>query len=103
MHASTSWKGREVSKNRDHIQSRGTDLLVVKVQELLELNATVRKGSEGPFFLELGGNSGVGSFSHGRYVECGSEAWMMWSEGGRDVPVNYTVDPTHGRQASPRS
>jgi len=50
------------------------ELLVVEIQELLELNATVREGSECPFFLELGGNSGVGSLRHGRYLGCGSEA-----------------------------
>jgi hypothetical protein len=74
IRTSTSCKEGEVSKNQDHSRSRGTNLLVVEIQELLELNATVREGSECPFFLELGGNSGVGSLRHGRYLGCGSEA-----------------------------
>jgi len=46
------------------------ELLVAEIQELLKLDATVGKSSECPFFLELGGEMGVGSVSHGRYVEC---------------------------------
>jgi hypothetical protein len=58
-----------------------TNLLVAEVQELIELDATIRESSEDPFFLELGGEFGVSNVSHGRYVECGLEMWMMWSEG----------------------
>ena len=60
--------------------SQSANLLVAEVQELFKLNATVGEGSEGPLFLELSGELGVGSVSHGWYVECEPEM-MIWSEG----------------------
>jgi len=82
IHTSTSCKGAgSQPTDAEIISSRHTDLLVAEIQELLELNATVREGTKGSFFLELRGNMGIGSVSHGWYVEWGQEMWMMWCEG----------------------
>jgi hypothetical protein len=79
IHTSTSCEQDLVSKNQG--EGRSTNLLVAEIQELLELNATVRKGTEGSFFLELSGDLGVGNVSHDSYVEWWLVMWMMWSEG----------------------
>ena len=62
-----------VSQNYGQGRSQGANLLVAEIQELIELNATVGEGSEGPFFLELSGEMGVRSVSHCWYVKCGLE------------------------------
>ena len=68
------------SKSGSQSDSQSANFLVAEVQELFELNASVGEGSEGPLFLELGGELGIGSVSHGWDVECGLQM-MMWSEG----------------------
>lgn len=39
-----------------------TDLLVAQIQQLVELDTTVGKGTEGSPLLEFSGNCGVGDF-----------------------------------------
>ena len=81
IHTSTSCKKAGGQLKEAEITSRRiTDLLVAEIQELLELNATVREGTESSFFLELSGELGIGSVSHGWYVKWGREMWMMWCE-----------------------
>ena len=69
IHTSTSCEEsrRSVGKRRGYGES--TNLLVAKIQELLEFDATVRECTECPFFLQLGGEVGIGSVGHGWYVE----------------------------------
>jgi hypothetical protein len=40
---------------------RDTHVLIAQVQELLELDTTVRESTEGSLFLELGGDGGIGN------------------------------------------
>ena len=42
---------------------RMTHLLIAQIQELVELNTTVRERTERPLLLELGGEGGVGDVS----------------------------------------
>ena len=44
---------------------RMTHLLIAQIQELVELNTTVRERTERPLLLELGGEGGVGNFGVG--------------------------------------
>lgn len=73
IHTSTSCKKSKVNQNHSRSQGQSTDLLIAEIQEFIELDATIREGSEGPFFLEVGSDLGVGNVSHGWYVECGLE------------------------------
>lgn len=44
-----------------NIMSRDTHVLIAQIQELLELDTTVRESTEGSLFLELGGDGGIGN------------------------------------------
>lgn len=68
----------EVVSQKSPGRDKSTNLLVTEIQELIKLNTTVREGTEDPFFLKLGSELGIGSVSHGRYVERELEVRMMW-------------------------
>ena len=43
------------------IETAYAHLLIAQVKELIELNTTVREGTERPLLLEVGGDLGVGN------------------------------------------
>jgi hypothetical protein len=45
----------------NNIRRKDTHVLIAQIQELLELNTAVRKGAEGSFLFELGGDGGIGN------------------------------------------
>ena len=63
---------------------------LVEVLELVKLNAMIRESLEDPFFLELGGKFGVSSVSHGWYVECRLEVWMIVETEGQRPRVSMS-------------
>lgn len=60
LHTSTNWK-QGVSNNFPNNQMIWTHVFIAHIQELVELNATVRKGTECPLLLEVGGDLRVGN------------------------------------------
>ena len=49
------------SESNYDIRSGYAHLLIAQVKELVELNTTVREGTERPLLLEVGGDLGVGN------------------------------------------